>query len=67
LSNINIKTDYKTANCGFEIYNTEGKIMLKQSLGNATYPINVESFPAGVYLIKIKSGENSSIAKFIKK
>jgi hypothetical protein len=55
LSNIT-KTD-------FEIYNILGKLVLK---GNSENQINVSSLTKGIYVLKLKDGENTINQKFIK-
>lgn len=48
---------------GYEIYDLLGKIVIK---GNSENQINVSSLTKGVYVLKLKDGENTINQKFIK-
>jgi hypothetical protein len=63
---ININIDPKSTSITSEIFNIEGRSMLKKSLVNES-SINIEILPAGVYLIKVVSGDKIFVKKFIKK
>jgi hypothetical protein len=55
-------TEYTTA----ELYNTEGKLIEKQSLYNSTSTIDLSGFPAGMYLVKVDTGTEILTEKIIK-
>jgi hypothetical protein len=50
-----------------EIFNILGNRVLRKSLNNTTdTPINISVWQSGLYIIRIKSGNNSQIKRFVK-
>lgn len=61
---INISKAINTDNVKFEIYNLLGQNLLNGNVDNSS--INVTSLTKGVYILKIKNGEDTINHKFIK-
>ena len=60
---ININPRFKTPS-KIEIFNTDGQVMVSQSLRNEF--LNISDLPAGVYILQIQSGEKKFTARFVK-
>jgi hypothetical protein len=66
--NLNIELNNKGSDMiSFEIMNSLGQVIRKENLGtqkgNVKYNVNVQDIPAGIYFVKVASGENVSIKK----
>ena len=66
---VNVKLNTLNEDTELEIYNMLGKVVMKKSYDfNAeSYSIDISEFVAGVYILKVSSGESTSYKKFIKK
>jgi hypothetical protein len=66
----NITLDYSgykdNGNYELKIYSIEGKLMSNTNLNNKSTIINVDSYDAGIYYLKIQSRNGVLIRKFIK-
>ena len=68
---LNIVLKDNTGNLTFEIYNVQGKLMLRQERltfnGKNKYSIDVSTLPNGTFIGKaISQGKTISVGKFIK-
>jgi hypothetical protein len=53
--------------CVLQIVTPESKIVYYNTLpGGITYPINVDNLAAGVYFLKVKTGDSNNVIRFIK-
>jgi hypothetical protein len=53
--------------CSVRILNTEGQELLQQSVNGPNTAINVSSFRAGIYFVKVTGEQTALVKKFIKK
>ncbi len=65
-----IQASQNVHDINIEITDALGKVLLSQKPNfdsdNSAYLVNVNSMPAGIYFIKISSGKESSIKRFVK-
>ena len=64
---LNFSANNLSLNSAIEIYSLDGKLMLQSSINNSqNNKLNVADLNAGIYFVKIISGEKTGIAKFVK-
>lgn len=62
-NNLNIKTIYQLYN--YTVYNIQGQKVM-EGYNNTSNSINVSKLPSGIYLLKLRSGNNSQNFKIMK-
>ncbi|WP_295201292.1 T9SS type A sorting domain-containing protein, partial [uncultured Chryseobacterium sp.] len=50
----------------FAVYDTSGKKLQSGSISNSQQPVNLSTYPKGVYIIEIKTGQGIVSKKVIK-
>jgi hypothetical protein len=64
---LNFSASNLSANSSVEIYNLDGKLMLQSNIINSqNKSVNIADLNAGVYFVKIISGNKTSVVKLIK-
>jgi len=63
---ITIKKSQEIQNLKIDILNIQGKTIKTFNLNNNETRLDVSSFPAGVYLVRIQQNENHFMKKFVK-
>ena len=64
---LNFSANNLSMNGAVEIYSLDGKLMLQSNINNSqNTKLNVADLNAGIYFVKIISGEKTGITKFVK-
>jgi len=66
-SMINLKLDEVFGNEIYTIYNMQGSVVKSQQIDSNITQVDLTRFPAGIYLVRVKSGEQTLNGKFIKR
>lgn len=64
--NVTVYWQPQTAGARIEMYNLTGQIVLSQTINKSNTVLQLESFPAGVYLLRITDGATVSTTKLVK-
>lgn len=64
--NVTVYWEPKTAGARMEIYDLTGQLIAAQTITKTTTEVKTESFPAGVYMLRITDGATVSTAKLVK-
>ncbi|MCX6230454.1 MAG: T9SS type A sorting domain-containing protein [Bacteroidetes bacterium] len=64
--NIDLQDLKNLKNASLSIYDIQGKLLLNQYITQAKTEINIQYFTKGVYIVKVYTGNNVIVDKFIK-
>jgi hypothetical protein len=64
---INLKLDEVFGNETYTIYNMQGAVVSSEVIGSNISQVDVSGLPAGIYVVKVKNGEQILQQKFIKR
>ena len=64
---INLKLDEIFGNETYTIYNMQGAAVGNENIGSTISQVDVSGLPAGIYIVKVKNGEQLLQQKFIKR
>lgn len=64
--NVTIYWQPQHAGTRMDLYNLSGQLVMSQTINKSSTDIQLESFPAGVYLLRITDGATVSTAKLVK-
>jgi len=64
---INLKLDEVFGNETYTIYNMQGAVVSSEIIGSNISQVDVSGLPAGIYVVKVKNGEQILQQKFIKR
>lgn len=64
---VNLKLDNFSGNEYYTIYNMQGVIVKSEQIGSNITPVDVTGLPAGIFIVQVRSGEQTMQQKFIKR